>query len=233
MPVKVVCDLRHMFGPARDQGMRPTCMAFAASDAHAAVRPDWAPLSCEFAYYHALRRDGGKLGDGATLRGMMGALRDDGQPPEEVWPYLSTLPANVALWKPPVGANPLYRRAAGHTRPIIVEILQRLDAGAPVILTMCLSPAFYKPNGDGIIAASESPDPKRRHAVIAVGHGQHNGERVFLIRNSWGPSWGIDGYAWLSEAYLAPRLNGLAEMKEDLTNVSAHSNTANVRDSVA
>ncbi len=51
MTVTIACDLRHMLGPARDQGTRLTCMAFAASDTHAAVRPGWEPLSCEFAYY--------------------------------------------------------------------------------------------------------------------------------------------------------------------------------------
>jgi len=35
MAIDVVCDIRHRFGPARDQGMRPTCLAFAVSDAHA------------------------------------------------------------------------------------------------------------------------------------------------------------------------------------------------------
>ena len=64
MEVTIDCDLRSMFGPVRHQGIRPTCMAFAASDAHAAVRPDWVPLSCEFAYFHALKRDGGTRATG-------------------------------------------------------------------------------------------------------------------------------------------------------------------------
>ena len=31
-------DLRDRFGPARDQGARATCLAFAMSDTHAAMR---------------------------------------------------------------------------------------------------------------------------------------------------------------------------------------------------
>ena len=34
--IAVECDLGSLFGAARDQGDRPTCLAFAASDAHAA-----------------------------------------------------------------------------------------------------------------------------------------------------------------------------------------------------
>ncbi len=71
-------DLRQSFGPPRDQDPRPTCMAFAASDAHAGVRPGWQPLSVEWVYYHAIKRDGGIPHDGATMEGMLAALRLDG-----------------------------------------------------------------------------------------------------------------------------------------------------------
>ena len=54
--VAVKCDLGFLFGTARDQGDRPTCLAFAASDAHAALRAGWEPLSCEYAFYQAQRR---------------------------------------------------------------------------------------------------------------------------------------------------------------------------------
>ncbi len=40
-------DMRSLFGPSRNQGPRPTCMAFAASDTHAALRTGWPPLSCD------------------------------------------------------------------------------------------------------------------------------------------------------------------------------------------
>ena len=233
MGVTIECDLRHMFGPVRDQGARPTCMAFAACDAHAAVRPDWVPLSCEYAYFHAVQRDGGGPDDGATLGGMLAAIRDDGQPQEEGWPYLPQVPAEIALWKPPANAGLLYRRAGERGRAAPDAVLRLLDAGVPVIVTMYLSDAFYRPDADGIIAADEPSDPERRHAVIAVGHGQHDGQKLVLIRNSWGRLWGIDGYGWVSEGYLGPRIYGIAEMKEDLTNVSADRNATNVRSGVA
>lgn len=56
--IVAIKDLRSAFGPGRNQGARPTCLAFAASDTHAALRADWSPLSCEFAFYHAQRRAG-------------------------------------------------------------------------------------------------------------------------------------------------------------------------------
>ncbi len=232
--VVIKCDLRHSFGEARDQGPRPTCVAFAASDAHAAARPDWETLSCEYAYFHALRHDGGGPDDGATLEGMLSAIEQDGQPPEKAWPYLSSIPSDNSLWTPPAIADPIYRRGSTSDKAgAVAAVMQRLDAGTPVIITMCLSDAFYKPEAGGVISALEAPDHTRRHAVVAVGHGMRGSETMILVRNSWGISWGIDGHGWLSEEYLGLRLYGFGEMTEDLTNVSANSITENMRSGVA
>lgn len=221
MVVEIVCDLRHLLGPARDQGIRPTCLAFTASDTHAALRSGWEPLSCEHAYYHAVRRSGGNPHDGVTLPAMMAVLREDGQPTEAAWPYLPILPTNLADWKPPANLGPLFRRAGQHAGPSITEILNCLDRGIPVIVTMSLSDAFYVPDVQGIIAASEPVDPSRRHAVVAVGYGMRRSEKLVLVRNSWGTAWGLEGHGWVSEAYLVPRLLEVAELMEDLTDVSS------------
>ncbi len=164
---------------------------------------------------------------------MMTAIREDGQPPEKAWAYLPKIPSDIGLWKPPAGAAPLYRRAADHGHASVTEILRGLDSGTPIIITMCLSPAFYRRIPDGIINAPEPPDPARRHAVVTVGHGKIKSETALLIRNSWGLSWGIDGHAWLTASYLAPKLNGFAEMKEDLTNVPTNIAKKNMRSGVA
>lgn len=204
--IKSIVDLRGSFGAARDQNSRPTCLAFAASDTHAAMRPGWTPLSAEWAYYHAVKRDGGAPEDGSTLASMLESIKSDGQPIEAHWPYIRNHVIDVASWKPPGSAAELFFRNHGTSAPEFQQLLDRLDAGSPVLVTMTLSNAFYVPGADGTIVATEPIDRKRRHAVVAVGYGDRAGVRFVLIRNSWGEAWGLQGCAWLAADYLAPRL---------------------------
>ena len=227
MPISVNVDLRHRFGPARNQGARPTCMAFATSDTHAVLRCDWKPLSCEYIFFKAQTRAGKPPTVGASMAAMLDALRLDGQPEEAGWPYLVLPPADATTWCPPSPIGPLYGRNGMRTGYALSPIIAALDQGTPVILLSCLSPSFYMPTAEAVVtpATGELPDPNIRHAVIAVGHGAWNGEPAVLVRNSWGRSWGEDGYAWLTESFLAPRLFGAAVLMENV-DVSANSATS-------
>jgi hypothetical protein len=214
----VLKDLRTHFGDARNQGPRPTCLAFAASDAHAALRTGWAPLSCEFAFYQAQRRAGRPPDRGALLSSMLEALRQDRQPAEAGWPYLAVTPTDAASWVPPEGVSPLYGRAGEKCTPSIDKIIAELNGDRPTILLLMLSRAFYAPSAQAVVrpAAGEGPDQVRRHAVVAVAHGTVDGERAILVRNSWGARWGAAGYGWLTEAFLTPRLFAAAMLTENV-----------------
>src|SRR5260221_6008018 len=211
-------DLRLLFGPARDQGRRPTCLAFAASDAHAALRGRWAPLSCEYAFYQAQRRVGRPPSEGALLSSMLEALCEDGQPEENGWPYLAATPSDLASWAPPVEVGPLFRRAGEQSGPSLDQLVRELEQDRPVIVLLTLSRSFYSPTAQAVVdpANGEVPEPERRHAVVAVGHGTVDAQHAVLVRNSWGPRWGDTGHAWLTERFLGPRIFALAALMEDV-----------------
>lgn len=205
MSIVVSRDLALAFGDPRDQGARPTCLAFASSDCHAATLGPWKPLSCEWIYHRAQVRSGRSHADRATLGSMLDALRHDGQPIEAEWPYQQTV---VEPWTPPAG-SPTVFRAVGQTVTADVDaVVALLDSGRPAVMLMTLSRSFYLPDPDGVVraAADELPDPAVRHAVVATAHGVVDDRDAVRVRNSWGSGWGADGSAWLDRDFLAARL---------------------------
>lgn len=207
-------DLRHQFGQPRDQGERPTCVSFAVSDAHAAIREGWTPLSCEYLYYHAVRRDGAGPEDGATLAAIFAALEHEGQPTEAGWPYLTKLPSAPALWLPPAIVGEVFRRAGETIGCSFDDAWSLVATSRPAVIGLTLSDAFYQPH-NGVVDATEPLDPVRRHAVVGVATGHRGPSRLLLVRNSWGSNWGAGGHAWIAETYLAPRVIGIVALKEE------------------
>lgn len=211
-------DLRAEFGAARDQGARPTCLAFAASDSHAGVRAGWDPLSCEFAFFHAQRRAMRPPSSGAVLQHMLDALQLNGQPVEAGWPYLSDTPTFAAAWTPPSAPGTLFGRTGAEGLSTFAEVVQHLDAGRPVMLLLALTPSFFRPDAQGVVtpAAGEKPDLSLRHAVIGVGHGLVDNAPAILIRNSWGSEWGDQGYGWLPASFVSAGLFALAILGDNI-----------------
>ncbi len=212
MSVITVQDLRPSFGAIRDQGSRPTCIAFAMSDAHAATRDLFRPFSVEHLYYHAIQRTlGGHPDDGVNMPTIIEALELDGQCEELGWPYQQVLPHDISTWRPPATARLVLRHdSVLYTYPAMT-ILKVLDDGWPIVLVFRMSKQFYTPINDKIV-----PDPSDTdvgyHAVVVVGHGIESPTHYLMIRNSWGNTWGFGGHAWISMDYFNPRIIAFAVM---------------------
>lgn len=207
MTMNVETDLRNMLGPARDQGIRPTCLAFAATAAHEASRTTTDYLSTEHLFFSGVQRSHGNPERGLNPTSVSEALKYDGQPVEEAWPYQDQV-LDVATWVPPSTTQAFHKAAIVFLPRTVAEIRGVLQGRTPVLLLVSVTTAMYTPDADSIVRSGPSDATTARlHALLAVGSGHAHDGNYVLVRNSWGLSWGDLGHAWLPDAYLASQLH--------------------------
>jgi len=229
-------DLRPWCPPVEDQKNLGSCTANAAAGVveYMENRANNQFIdACRLFIYKTTRDFLGYKGDsGATLRGTMGALVLFGAPPEKYWPYTDQNLACPQGWDCEPSAF-LYAfgqsfRAlkyfrldpAGSTpQQVLGQIQTQLAAGFPAMFGFTVYSSISQAQATGKIPF---PGPKESvlggHAVVAVGYdnamkivntnGNMTTTGAFLIRNSWGTSWGpMGGYLWMPYDYL---IKGLA-----------------------
>lgn len=208
----IIKDLRTQFGEIRDQGPRPTCIAFAASDCHSLANNTLEAMSVEYAFYHAVQRTVAKdRTKGVSFENISEAILIDGQPKEDDWKYISNLMPSDD-WEPPKSLGTLFRRTSKKISSDLTDIYSNLDKDSPVILVTDISLGFFTLKADSILNAASNESKRGIHAVIAVGYGKADQTKCLLIRNSWGKGWADGGYGWIEEDYLKSRLHFIAAM---------------------
>jgi C1A family cysteine protease len=216
-------DLREWCSPIEDQGALGSCTAHAGCGIveyyQCRANGRYVDLSRRFLYkvtrdYLGLRGD-----TGAYLRSTMGALALFGAPPEKYWTYDVEAfdedpPAFVFAFAQSYQALEYFRLdAPGSTgTEVLAEVKSHLAAGIPAMFGFTVYASIQTATQPGDI-----PFPSSRenvlggHAVAAVGYDDEREVRsptdgstrrgAFLVRNSWGESWGEGGYGWMPYDY--------------------------------
>ncbi|OUL72162.1 C1 family peptidase [Paraburkholderia hospita] len=200
--IEVEVNHSDRLGPSRNQGKRPTCLAFAASDLNA-FGHSTEHLSVEYlCHFAAKSAEGWKPGDGFTTEQVFSALARSGQPSEQIYPYQSDMP-DAPLRAPPANLLPLYPGNAKVRNFTPEDVLIELRAGRAVGTVLAVTQSLFYPK-DGIVEFDPFVIPSQFHALVAVGVGAHmqTQETHVLLRNSWGACWGLQGHAWVSEGHL-------------------------------
>lgn len=210
MSLDLELDLSEKLLAVRDQGCRPTCLAFAASDAHSYVRgyPKVA-LSPDYVFFYAAERMGAlSSGQGVTLVAIQDALSEKGQPEEQYYPYAFSSQAPILPAPPSPFPHPTYKRVVNRQTYEVEHVIASLRASQPLIVILDITEQFDRANGNPALVEAVPGDRIRgRHAVVSVGLARNrHGVKYIKIRNSWGQDWGQEGHAWLSLPYLKQQI---------------------------
>ena len=207
LPAKM--DLRPHCPPVYDQGQLGSCTGNAIAGAVQFERekqhltPDFVP-SRLFIYYGERVIEGTVASDsGAQIRDGIKVVANQGVPPETDWPYDI---AKFAQKPPPLAYNDaLHDRAVSYSRlaQTLSQMKGCLATGFPFVFGFTVYDSFESQQvaQTGVVpmpAAGESV--LGGHAVMAVGY--DDSQQRFIVRNSWGASWGMKGYFTIPYAYL-------------------------------
>ncbi len=220
-----VTDLRQYCSPIEDQGSLGSCTANAGVGLleyyERRALGNHLDASRLFLYKVSRNLDHWKGDTGSYLRTTMKALVLFGVPPEEYWPYKSGSfddepPAFCYAFAQSYKTIQYYRLDPPGTTPsqLLAQIRKFLAAGLPAMFGFTVYSSIDQAAGNqGKIPYPEKGDKvEGGHAVASVGYddkmkiGKTKG--ALLIRNSWGTTWGDNGYGWLPYAYVE---SGLAE----------------------
>jgi C1A family cysteine protease len=190
--------------PIYDQGQLGSCTANAIAAAIEFEQKKRFVPSRLFIYYNERVIEGTVASDsGAQIRDGIKSVATQGAPPEKVWPYdiakFDITPPPLAYTDAKTDMVTLYQR--------LVQDLNTmkgcLASGYPFVFGFTVYTSFESKTvaKSGIVPMPSSGEKSvGGHAVMAVGY--DDASREFLVRNSWGPDWGLKGYFKIPYAYL-------------------------------
>lgn len=210
-------DLRPLLTEVENQGKTNSCAANAVAGAYEYLVQRHLPadetydVSRMFIYYEGRAAGGGAIEDeGSVLSHLIHSLKTKGACSEETWPFdpdrVNEQPSDEAYTE----ASEFVVEDALHVATDLDSWRCALTEGHPIIFGMKLFDSFDAHRKPGLVPAPTAAESSREshggHAMLCVGYSDQ--DKVFIVRNSWGTTWGDSGYCYIPYDYLVnPKYN--------------------------
>ena len=210
VPAKV--DLRKYFTPVKNQGNLGACSAFAMVSIYEYIlkknRKKEIDLSESFVYYN-VRKMTNEIGEdsGSSLYNVVVTMGTEGVCAEHYCPYTDKpdmpTPSSEAY------EDALQRKVvkALNVQKDVNHIKSAVAQGYPVAVSLKVFDSF-EPIGGLVARPSEieiENEQSGNHAMVVCGYSDE--DKIFIVRNSWGPKFGDQGYCYIPYSYFEDFLN--------------------------
>jgi C1A family cysteine protease len=207
-PISKFVDLTKYFSKVKDQGQLASCTAFPVAAVYEFAAKQNAKnvdISELFIYYNTrvLRGDIDE-DSGATLLETINAVKVKGACYTENHPYtfdsFLKIPSAIAFTE---AQHQIVEKAC---RVDITEkdFKHAISSGHPVIIGLKLFKSFYPKNKSAVVPYPSKNEAQYEdhgnHALLIVGF--NDDEKLFKVRNSWGITFGENGYCYIPYDYI-------------------------------
>jgi len=195
VPVSLDWRKKNAVTSVKDQGQCGSCWTFsstgASEGAWAIATGDLIDLSEEQLVECATGVQYGSHGcSGGQMEGAFKYLIQNGQCALSSYPYTS---GNGKSGSCKSCSEIAHFSSCSDVKPNDQISLKGAVAKQPVAVAIEADTRYFQSYSGGILD-SASCGTQLDHGVLIVGYGEENGEKYWLLKNSWGTSWGENGY---------------------------------------
>jgi hypothetical protein len=202
-------DLSYRFPSVGHQGSQGSCVGWAVAygaRSYYEYAPNGTRLDSRSAFspsfiYNQIKNSDKNCAIGTSIVDALNLVRDQGVPKISDFPYIETNCTNQPTADVKNRASQ-FRIKGWKTITDIESVKGELYRGNPVVVGMAVSSSFDNLRGKNIYT-DERSESAGGHAMVITGYDDKR--RAFKLFNSWGTSWGENGFGWVSYRAMTQR----------------------------